>query len=155
MYHLQVSMEFAAPIDRVFDAVSDHETFLTDGETTCRLVREGTPDRNGMGALREVRSGSLLFREEIIQFDRPSRYDYVIVSLKGRGDRPPPIKHERGWLSLEAIGARTRVEWHTKFSVTIPLVGWLLERFTIARMMKPKFTEALQRAKERVEKSPG
>lgn len=153
MVHLQVTVAIDAPIERVFEDVSDHALFLTGPQAICRLKREGSPDRNGLSAVREVRAGSILFEEEIIQFEPPRRFDYVITRVVGKSGRPLPLKHERGWLTFEALNGSTVVQWDTRFSITVPILGWLFERFQVRRMT-PLFRETLLRAKDRLEASP-
>jgi hypothetical protein len=59
MRTVQVNVHIAAPIEQVFDAVSDHERFLlaADG-TKTKLLREGAAERNAVGCVREVTVGS-------------------------------------------------------------------------------------------------
>ncbi|MBY0587608.1 SRPBCC family protein [bacterium] len=152
MYHLHVAMTFDATAEAVFDQIADHAVFLTGKGLVCQLVKEGSPDRNGRGAVREVKAGSMLFSEEILEFDRPRRFDYKIVSAMDNG-KPTPLDHERGWLTFEQVGTQTRVDWHTRFRVKVPVLGWFAERFFIARTMKPKFLKLLEQARQRVEHS--
>jgi hypothetical protein len=47
---VRVVLYIAAPIDRVFDALADRETFLRSEEgTTAKLLRAGKTERNGLG----------------------------------------------------------------------------------------------------------
>lgn len=147
MNELHVSMDFKAPAEQVFDAVSDHARFLTGGGAVCRRTREGKPHPNGVGAIREVDAGSLHFEEEILAFDPPRRYDYKIIRLTAK-DRPSPVEHELGWVSVEPTATGCRVDWHTRYRVRIPLLGWWVERLVIAPMMRRKFMECLLRVKE-------
>ena len=70
-----------APIERVFDAISDHEAMTNwPGVSLSCLIREGT-QRNGQGAIREIFARGLKVVEELVCWDPPVRYDYKI--LKG------------------------------------------------------------------------
>lgn len=143
MYLIHVTARFDAEPERVFDVLADHETFFSFGSATCRLVEEGKGDRNGLGAVREIRDRQMVFREEITVFDRPRRFDYVIRSLTGPLGLPLPVEHERGWLEFHAEDGSTRVDWRSRFRITLPLVGPLLER-----RVGPSFADAFGRLLE-------
>ena len=58
MHEVRVHVHIEASVERVFDAVSDHESFLrSEGGVRARVVRAGEPERNGLGCPREVRVG--------------------------------------------------------------------------------------------------
>jgi hypothetical protein len=154
MHHLHVSMMFSSPVEAVFDQIADHASFLSVGGLSCRLIKDGSPTPNGLGAVREVKAGKMIFKEEILGFDRPRRYDYKIVSAES-GGKPSPLDHERGWLTFEQVGSQTRVDWHTRYRIRVPIIGWFVERFVIGRSMKPKFLEMLEIAKQKVESAGG
>jgi uncharacterized protein YndB with AHSA1/START domain len=78
---VQVQVHIDAPIDRVFEAVTDHEVFLRteDGATRTKLLRPGSADRNGLGCIREVRVGRRMrYVEEITAWERPASFEYTI-----------------------------------------------------------------------------
>jgi hypothetical protein len=143
---VRVQVHFVAPIERVFDLVSDHETFLrsTDG-TSTRIMRDGLPERNGLGCLREVRAGRRArYVEEITSWQRPSSFEYMIreTSL--------PLRHAGSRLAFVSQGDGTDVEWTSRFEITVPLLGGLLGK-RAARLFTKAFTELLVAAKVRLE----
>ena len=152
MHEVHVTIDINAPVERVFDLISDHATFLTGNGATCRLIKEGGESRNGTGAIREVVAGSMRFEEAILAFDVPKRYDYKIVKLTS-GGKERPLEHDRGWVTFQPTGSGTRVDWYTRYRVTVPVLGWFIERWVIAPTMRPKFLAYLERAKERLESS--
>ena len=150
MTHVQVRVHIAAPIDRVFDAVSDHEAFLkaSDG-TSCKVTREGTTERNGLGCLREVHVGKRSrYLEEITAFERPRAFDYLMLETS------MPMKHKGARLTFTEAGDGTDVEWSTRFDVTVPILGPLVG--LIARPLFARaFTGLLRGAKTTLEASAG
>ena len=61
MYEVHVHIEIAASIERVFEAMSDHEVFISGPGARCVVTRVGSSEKNGLGAIREVhRGGSYL-----------------------------------------------------------------------------------------------
>jgi uncharacterized protein YndB with AHSA1/START domain len=119
-----VEQTVRAPLDVVFDRITDHEA-MSDwpGVGSSKLVVEGEP-RNGVGAVREVRSNGLALQEKVVLFERPHRYHYTII--KGL-----PVEH-LGTVSLEQRGDGVHIEWKVRLSSKIPLlaqiVGFALQR---------------------------
>lgn len=139
-------MYIHAPIERVFEALSDHESFLKSNDTHTSIAQPGTPDRNGLGCVRAVRSkGGVRFAEEITGWSPPTSYDYQIR------ESSLPLRHHGGQLRFTTRGEGTEVDWTTRFDVTVPLVGRALEPLTAA-ILTTTFTEMLGAAKERLER---
>lgn len=113
---------FHHPIDKVFARFAEHDRW---GEWTgfgpVHLTREGTPERNGVGAVRAFARAPGL-REEVTLFQPPNRMEYRIV--RGGG----PIADHHGVVTFEADGAITRVHWEVTFRSRIPGTGRLIER---------------------------
>lgn len=150
MREIHVSLPFKVVPERVFAALADHETFFQGRQLSCRLLREGSPDRNGNGALREVRSGRLVFVEDISDFQPAQGFDYRVQSLCTASGRRLPFHHHRGWLSLMPEAGGTRVHWRSRFSIAVPLLGRLIEPL-VARSVAHAFELLLLRARERLE----
>jgi len=114
-------MELDAPVEGVFEAMSDHGRYDRFRPISAsELVREGAPDRNGLGALRRLRAGFLRFDEEITAFERPSRLDYLIRDVN------IPLEHDGGSIRFEPTASGTRVLWTSTFRITTPVVGGAL-----------------------------
>ena len=154
MREIHVSHHFAAPPETVFAAIADHERFLTMGSMRCRLQREGTPERNGIGAVRQVEGDGLRFVEHITAFDAPRHYEYVIRSLARSSGAALPLRHERGWLDFTRDANGTRVDWHSRVHATIPLLGPLLIEPLVARKLQRAFSALLSHAAARMIATP-
>lgn len=144
MYEIHASVTIDAPPQQVFESVTDHEAFLSGPNTTCRLTKEGTEQRTGAGAVREVTADGSVFTEEITAFDPPRHMEYVVRSLVDTQGRPVRMQHLRGWLDFTLEGDGTRVDWYSRFKITIPVVGWFVER-----VVGPRATVSFQRLLER------
>lgn len=121
MQTIVVERTINAPIDQVFELLSDHANYREfDGIRDSWLVREGDWERNGDGALRRIDLGAVWFEEEISNFNRPTSMDYRIVRSR------PPIEHESGRIRLEETDQGTRVTWTSVFRISIPLLGRVL-----------------------------
>ena len=146
MQEVRVRVHIAAPVERVFNAVSDHESFLrSEGGVSAKVVRPGEPECNGLGCVREVRVGQRArYVEEITAWQRPSAFEYTIreTSL--------PLRHAGSRLTFTARGDGTDVEWTSRFEVTVPILGRLLSARAKRRYAR-SFTELLLAAKGRLE----
>jgi hypothetical protein len=123
MPRIDLVVHIAAPLERVFATVSDHENFLrTDGVRTT-LSRPGATDRNGVGCVRDVRIGRRLrFLEEITAWSAPRSFEYVIRECS------LPMRHLGGKLTFTPAGGGTDVAWTSDFEVPVPWVGRFLGR---------------------------
>jgi len=148
MRTVQVNVHIAAPIEQVFDAVSDHERFLlaADG-TKTKLLKEGAVERNAVGCVREVTVGKRAwYVEEITAWERPTFFDYTIRKAS------MPILHEGSRLSFSVSDGGTDVEWTSRFSIPIPILGGLLGAMA-ANLYSKAFTGLLAAAKARLERT--
>ena len=146
MTELQVHMDIASPIERVFAALSDHETFLNSlpGIST-KVIRPGATERNGLGCLREVRSGEkVLYVEEITKWVRPTMYEYTIRETS------IPLRHFGSDLQLKPTGTGTAVVWTSRFQITIPILRPILA-WHMKRRLSSAFRHYLAVAKQKLE----
>ncbi len=143
---IRVLVHIDAPIDRVFYAISDHETFICTADgTKTRLLREGATERNGLGCVREVTVGTRVrYVEEITAWQRPSRFEYTIR------ETTLPLRHRGSGLSFTESRGGTDVEWTARFDVAVPVIGRVL-RGWLDRRLARAFREMLDAAKERLE----
>ncbi|MCA9512101.1 MAG: SRPBCC family protein [Myxococcota bacterium] len=109
----------ARPED-VFAGLTDHEGLAgLPGVSSARLVRPGSPERNGVGALRELRVHGLRFVEEIVAFEPPKRLGYLVRECS------LPLRHRFGEIRLEpAADGGTLATWASELAV--PVVGRLV-----------------------------
>lgn len=122
MNHVEVTRELSHPRARVFARYTDHERW---GEWTglgrVRLVKDGAPERDGIGAIRAFAAAGPL-REEVTGYEAPSRMTYRIAAGGF------PITDHHGEVVFEETGAGTRVTWRVRFRSRLPGTGWLIER---------------------------
>jgi len=126
--HVEVTRRFSALPQAVWDVSTDHAGWKDwAGFATSRLETEGSPDRNGVGAVRVLGSGGVNAIEEITEFDAPKRMVYRLVGGAA------PLKNHQGELVFEPDGEGTRVTWRCRFDSKIPGLGFLM-RAGISRM---------------------
>ena len=144
MARIEVGHTFSADPATVFARVSDHARFIAGRGLACRVVLAGAPDPNGLGAVREVESGALRFRETVTTFDPPVGYSYRIDSLHW-GPLRLPFEHRGGSITLSAVEGGTRVTWISEFTLRAPLVGEWVAAW-MARPGRAGFESLLRRA---------
>ncbi len=128
IHKIHVNALFNAPIDEVFESISDHPQFLSGGGLQCQLLQTGDTETNGKGAVRMISSPKIQFEEKITAFNAPKHYAYLITSTQPH----VPIKHIKGWLDFVSVGEQTQVDWHSHFEVSTflvgPVIGWVMKR---------------------------
>jgi uncharacterized protein YndB with AHSA1/START domain len=110
-----------SPIETVFDALTNHRG-IADYVWAVRrstLDREGTPAPNGVGAIRRLETVGPPIIEEIIDYQRPTRYAYKMLS-------GAPVRDHVGTVELRESGTGTTVTWHLRSTPKIPGTDWLL-----------------------------
>jgi len=112
---------FAAPRGKVFAWFADHEKFgkVWPGRTRRVQASADAAEPNGLGSVREVRSGGTVFQETIVKFDPPSLIEYRIT--KGG-----PIKNHVGRMVFSDTEGGTRLEYTIEFDPKIPFTGGLI-----------------------------
>lgn len=154
MKEVCVTHDFNFDIEKVFAGISHHVEFLSTSNIQCRMLRVGEADPNGLGALREVRKGSILFEETINAFDPPNAYEYRILSLRGPFNVKLPFQHELGRLELHGSDGKTRLIWTSRFRFAVPLIGRWIER-RLGNSISASFVFFLNRLDARLQKSSG
>ncbi len=149
MQEVHVHWHYKAPAEKVFSGLSDHVTFLSTSHIHCQLLSPGKDYRNGLGAVREVRSGLLVFEEEIGLFEASHAYEYRIRSLRGPFGWKIPFQHEQGRIELEEVKGETEVSWTSRFHFPIPLIGHWLDR-KMGKQIEGTFLFFLKRLDKRL-----
>jgi len=113
-----LTREIAAPAEVVFDVLTDHAGYakLTPLRRS-ELEREGTPEPNGIGAIRKLTAVGPPMREEVIAFERPRRFSYTVLSGL-------PVRDHVGTVELSEQGGRTAMVYAVRTHPTIPVVGF-------------------------------
>lgn len=124
MFKIKVERIVTAPIDKVFEAISDHANYaLYPSVGIAHLLNEGDEERNGKGAFRTVETGAFKVWERITAFQRPIHMQYKIERSK-----PFKIDHYEGIIDLKDLGdGTTHVTWVSEGKIAVPLIGRFLD----------------------------
>jgi uncharacterized protein YndB with AHSA1/START domain len=143
MIEFTLTRTTTAPIETVFDALTDHRA-IADYTRACRrstLDREGIPAPNGVGAVRRLEALGPAIVEEIIEYQRPNGYAYKLVS-------GAPVRDHVGTIELREAGTGTAVSWHLRSTPKIPGLDWLLSP-VLKRVIGELFNGAIDAAEGR------
>jgi uncharacterized protein YndB with AHSA1/START domain len=142
MRTIHVTRTIPAAPEAVFDRLADHANYERFRPIhASRLLREGDPAPNGVGAVREIKVRPLRFEEEITAYERPTQLDYLIVKLN------VPFEHHSGSIRLTPDGDGTHVDWRSSYTVPTPIVGGLQEM-----VWQPILARGFRRVLEDVER---
>lgn len=107
-----------APPEIVFDVLTDHRRY---NEITAvrksALEREGEPSPNGLGAIRVLTVAGPPMREEVIAYERPSRFSYKVLSGL-------PVRDHVGTAELTPLDQGTQVIYAVHTTPTVPVGGF-------------------------------
>lgn len=129
----------SASPDLVWSVLSDHEDIAAWGPgLKVSLRKEGTGDRNGVGAVREINAPgpAPAIVEEVTAFEPGSRLGYR--ALGG-----VPLRNYRGEVALTPDGNGTRIAYTIAADPRIPLV----DRIAVAAISKVLLTALVRRVR--------
>jgi hypothetical protein len=115
--HVTSQKTVAAPIETVWDRLSDHVGMSEWGPVTVTMDKLGTAEPNGVGAIRRFASpgpGPDIV-EEVVTFDAPHVLGYKALS-------GVPFPGYTGEVRLSEAGAGTRIVWTLSTTASFPLV---------------------------------
>jgi hypothetical protein len=104
------------------------------------LVRNGEGERNGVGAVRKIRTPLPVFAivEEVVDFDPPYRLAYRAVS-------GVPLKNYLGEIELTTVATGTRIDYSISADSRIPKLADVAVK-AISRALLTALTRQARRA---------
>ncbi|MDT5211701.1 MAG: hypothetical protein QOF67_4116 [Mycobacterium sp.] len=115
--HVTSQKTVAAPIETVWDKLSDHVGMSEWGPVTVTLDKLGTPDPNGVGAIRRIasRGPGPDIVEEVVTFEAPNLFRYKALS-------GTPFPGYSGEVRLTPAGSGTHINYTVSTTASFPLV---------------------------------
>lgn len=125
MFKIKVERIVKAPIENIFEAISDHANYaLYPSVGIAELLKEGDAEPNGKGALRTVETGVFKVWERITEFERPVHMQYKIEQAK-----PIKMDHYKGIIDLKDLGdGTTHVTWVSEGRMRFPMIGLFFDK---------------------------
>jgi hypothetical protein len=125
METVDVSININSSLEKVFDALTDHEAYSNFiGMRSVRLLQLGETEKNGKGAVREFNTPLVTFVEKISDFEKNKFYEYKVLNCFldiGFAKIDIPLVHEIGRVSVEEKGDEIKVRWISKIEIDIPV----------------------------------
>lgn len=107
----------AAPAELVFDVLTDHRGYAhLTALRSSTLEREGQPAPNGVGAIRVLKLAGPPIREEVTEYDAPTRFAYRALSGL-------PARSHTGTVDLSPAGSSTELVWTVDTTPSLPVPG--------------------------------
>lgn len=113
--------DIKAPADLVYDFFCDHESFgrIWPGKTKRIKDSAEAGNPNGLGSMRSITLGPIVFEETYITCERPRQIQYTVT-------RGGPIKNHLGTINFIDEGDSTRIDYTIAFDPRIPFTGCLI-----------------------------
>lgn len=127
------STPVTAPPEIVWEVMTDHQLYSRwSPSSRVDIEVEGSPDRNGVGAVRAFRTGPVSTREEVTAFDPPHRMAYRALGM------PLPVRNYRSEMVLvgREDGKSCDLHWDSWFETVIPLTGGIMRQFLASVVAK-------------------
>jgi hypothetical protein len=127
MWEIDLAARSVADPDTVYRLVADGAQWPSfSGLGSFTLERPGESEREGVGAIRVFRTGTVSSREQIVVAEPGRRFSYVVLSGM-------PVRGYRADIDLVPDGEGTLIRWHSGFEARYPGTGrflrWFLRRF--------------------------
>ncbi len=122
--YIDVMQTFNAPVDRVFEVLTDHGQLGKLLKVNMRRIVDGECGYvNGLGSVRKITPVPFLgFEEKVITFEPNQLMEYIV-------SKGSPIKNHKGRMEFSETTEGTRVRYTIEFEpkLPVPFLGGLLK----------------------------
>jgi uncharacterized protein YndB with AHSA1/START domain len=122
--HIEIRQSFNAPVETIFNILTDHESFGKVIATKVRRVTDSQEEnKNGVGSVRRISSFPVpAFEETVITFEPNSLMEYEV-------SKGSPIKNHKGRMEFSEEGGKTELLYLVDFEPKLPFtfLGFLLK----------------------------
>jgi Polyketide cyclase / dehydrase and lipid transport len=122
MQRVRFELDTPASIEALWDTLEDSATWASWGPwNTSEVERSGDTTRAGVGAVRRLRIGRRVLREQ-------TSYSEPMRELRYRVLEGLPVRDYEGVVELQRLGSTTHVTWRSSFRGKPSVLGPLLRR---------------------------
>lgn len=118
---IEITQEFSLPVERVFNALADHNNLSNVFGIPVKRIKDGFDDVNGVGSVRALGIGPIATQETVVDIEPNVSIDYEITKFGG------PIQNHHGRIDFMQTGRGSRVTWTITFDA-FPVVGPVLNK---------------------------
>ena len=121
-HRIEITQEFDLPVERVFNALADHNNLKNVFGIPVKRIQDGYDDVNGVGSVRALGVGPLATQETVVAVEPNESIDYEITKFGG------PLQNHHGRIDFMSNGARgSRVTWTITFD-SLPVLGTVVAK---------------------------
>ena len=115
--HIYIMQLFNAPVDAIFDILTDHESFGQVINAKIKRVIDSQGDnKNGVGSVRRISTfPAPAFEETVVAFEQNRLMEYVI-------SKGSPIKNHKGRMEFTDEQGKTRLNYRIDFEPKLPFL---------------------------------
>ena len=149
MIKVSTQITIAAPIDKVWTAMTHHEGMVDWPDFyEVEILKKGSPHPDGLGCVRRVKAKGLDVTEEITKYNAPHEMSYLVSKINH------PIIHEGDTIKLTETDNGTSVSWTSalKMKSKNPIIKYIGGKILVSKGTKG-FNKALEWVKEDLEKT--
>ena len=114
MQRVEITQDFALPVERVYAYLSEHENLGPLFGATITRVRDGGSSRNGVGSVRSLRVAPLPAFEETVTAAVPNE----LVAY--RITKGSPLKNHSGVMTFSTTPTGSRLHYVIEFGSVLP-----------------------------------
>jgi uncharacterized protein YndB with AHSA1/START domain len=141
---IQIRQLFKAPVDTIFNILTDHEAFgQVINAKIKRVVDSQGKNKNGVGSVRRISTFPVpAFEETVVAFEPNQLMEYVI-------SKGSPIKNHKGRMEFSEQQGKTRLNYTIDFEPKLP---FLFLGSILKKAIEKPIREGLQRLAERYDR---
>ncbi|MEV6767658.1 SRPBCC family protein [Nocardia sp. NPDC051030] len=123
MRTVDVERTIPAELPDVFEWLNDASNFQrVPFVRRVTLIRPGTTNSHGVGAVRLIVTPLIRLTEEIVEYSPPDLMRYHLLKSV------PPLRHQEGFIAFEAVPSGTHVRWFSTFEIASPILSGVFTR---------------------------
>ncbi len=116
MAHIEITQDFALPVERVYDYLAEHENLGPLFGAQVTRLRDGDDSRNGVGSARRLKVGPLPpFTETVTKAVPNELIEYRIT-------QGSPLRGHVGTMTFAAKGTGSTLHYVIAFGAVVPLL---------------------------------
>ena len=114
---IKIEQSFNAPVDVIFNILTDHHSFgQVINANIRRVVDSGDENKNGVGSIRRISTfPAPPFEETVVTFEPNRLMEYVV-------SKGSPIKNHIGRMEFSDDGGKTRLDYTIDFEPKLPFI---------------------------------
>jgi uncharacterized protein YndB with AHSA1/START domain len=139
--HIEIRQSFNAPVETIFNLLTDHESFGKVIATKVqRVVDSPDENKNGVGSVRRISSFPVpTFEETVVTFEPNQLMEYVV-------SKGSPIKNHKGRMEFSEEGGKTKLCYFIDYEPKLLLTP-------LSSVLKKAIEDPIRKSLEKLSKS--